>query len=278
MDRDQTRQQEQYQGTRPEDESSWSPRSDRAMTDPTRDRQSSLDRPASGGSDEGGGEWQGVVVPYRYYGRGYAGVGYYAVYYQGGAGRADEGETGSSGFDQRNVRYGQGQGAGAAWQGDPGQSRPSGYAGRGPKGYRRSDERIREEISDRLMEHDELDASDIEVSVKDGEATLTGTVDSRRSKRLAEDLAERASGVRDVMNQIKVVEPGWGGAPATGDSSTRTPKGTSSTRSANRSTSQAGTTGGSQSGAGTRRPVGTGVGGATDGETGNGATQDPATR
>ena len=277
MDRDETRQQEQYQGDRYEDESSMRPRSDRAMIDPARDRQSSLDRTASKGSDEAGGEWRGVVVPYRYYGRGYAGVGYYAVYYQGGADRADEGEASPSDFDQRNVRYGQGQGAGAAWQGDSGQSRPSGYAGRGPKGYRRSDERIREEISDRLMEHDELDASDIEVTVKDGEATLTGTVDSRRSKRLAEDLAERASGVRDVMNQIKVVDPGWGSVQSTGESPS-TSKGGTSTRSSSRSTGQPGTAGASRTGAGTRQPVGSAVGGATDGETGNGVTQDPSAR
>jgi hypothetical protein len=213
------------------------------------------------------------VVPYRYYGRGYAGVGYYAVYYQGGAGREDDGDNGPSGFGQR---YGQGQGGGVSWpgdqgwQGDQGQSRPSGYAGRGPKGYRRSDERIREEISDRLMEHDELDPSDIEVSVKDGEATLTGTVDSRRSKRLAEDLAERSSGVRDVMNQIKVVGAGWDSGSSTSDAGSSTKAG-SSTGTSDRSTSQGRSSGRSQAAAGGRESVGSGVGGATDGETGNGA-------
>ena len=36
------------------------------------------------------------------------------------------------------------------------------FFGRGPKGYRRSDERIKEEISDRLMTHPDIDASDID--------------------------------------------------------------------------------------------------------------------
>ena len=34
--------------------------------------------------------------------------------------------------------------------------------------------------------------------------TLTGTVDDRRTKRLAEDIAESISGVKDVTNQIRV--------------------------------------------------------------------------
>ena len=203
--------------------------------------------------------------------------GYYAVYYQGDEGR-DEGETPTSGFDQENIRYGQGQGAGAAWQGDRGQSPRTGFAGRGPKGYRRSDERIREEISDRLTEHDELDASEIEVAVKDGEATLTGTVDSRRSKRLAEDLAERASGVRDVMNHIKVQEEDSSSADWSGGTPSKTSKGGTSTRSSSRSSSQSEAAGRTPPGAGTQQPVGSGVGGATDGATSNGASQDPSKR
>jgi hypothetical protein len=80
------------------------------------------------------------------------------------------------------------------------------YAGRGPKGYQRSDERIREEVSERLTDDDRIDASGIEVAVTTGEVTLTGTVESRRMKRLAEDLAESVRGVRDVHNQLRVGE------------------------------------------------------------------------
>ena len=34
--------------------------------------------------------------------------------------------------------------------------------------------------------------------------TLNGSVDSRWAKRLAEDIAESCTGVRDVMNQLRV--------------------------------------------------------------------------
>lgn len=78
------------------------------------------------------------------------------------------------------------------------------YTGRGPKGYQRSDERIREEVSERLMDDPRLDASDIEVRVSNGEITLTGTVESRRMKRHAEDLAESVRGVNDVHNQLRI--------------------------------------------------------------------------
>jgi hypothetical protein len=78
------------------------------------------------------------------------------------------------------------------------------YAGRGPRGYQRSDERIREELSDRLTDDPWIDASDIEVRVQSGVVTLTGQVENRDDKRRAEDIAEDISGVRDVSNQLHV--------------------------------------------------------------------------
>jgi hypothetical protein len=83
------------------------------------------------------------------------------------------------------------------------------FFGRGPKGYRRSDERIREEISDRLMTHPDIDASDIEVEVSRGIVSLTGTVEDRHEKRLAEYIAEDALGVDDVDNRLKVRHGFW---------------------------------------------------------------------
>jgi len=77
------------------------------------------------------------------------------------------------------------------------------YPGRGPKGYRRSDERIKEDVNDRLSEG-YLDATDIEVSVMNAEVTLTGTVNSRSDKRRAEDIAESVAGVTNVENRIRV--------------------------------------------------------------------------
>lgn len=81
--------------------------------------------------------------------------------------------------------------------------RPS-FRGRGPKNYRRSDDRIREDVCEWLeMDHD-VDASDIEVTVKEGTVQLTGTVSDRFAKRRAEDIADSIRGVRDVDNQLRV--------------------------------------------------------------------------
>jgi osmotically-inducible protein OsmY len=172
------------------------------------------DRPAAGERRQG--DWYGYIQPYRYYGPGYRGVGYYSVMFQGrdpeqrdfGEAETDEPRR----FDERGVKYGQGQGTGAAWlpeTGERGYGRHGWqgrgrYSGMGPKGYKRSDERIREDVSDKLMEHPDLDASDVEVKVSKGEVTLSGTVESRWAKRLAEDLAESCSGVLEVMNQLRV--------------------------------------------------------------------------
>jgi hypothetical protein len=79
----------------------------------------------------------------------------------------------------------------------------SGHYGKGPKGYVRSDERIREDVSDRLSDDDEVDASDITVIVKSGEVVLEGTVSDRHSKHRAEDIAESVSGVREVTNHLR---------------------------------------------------------------------------
>jgi osmotically-inducible protein OsmY len=78
------------------------------------------------------------------------------------------------------------------------------HRGRGPKGYRRSDERIREDVSDRLTDDAWLDATYIEVEAKDGEVTLSGLVSRREDKRRAEDLAENCSGVTHVQNNLRI--------------------------------------------------------------------------
>lgn len=78
------------------------------------------------------------------------------------------------------------------------------YRGIGPKNYRRSDERIFEDVCDWLTEDFAIDAADIEVTVQDGEVTLTGTVRSRSMKRWARDLVERVHGVRDVHNLLEI--------------------------------------------------------------------------
>ncbi|OJH37810.1 BON domain-containing protein [Cystobacter ferrugineus] len=78
--------------------------------------------------------------------------------------------------------------------------------GKGPKAYTRSDDRIREDVYDRLM-HGWVNAEHVEVQVKNGEVTLTGLVEERRDKRIIEDIIEDVLGVKDVHNQLKVGSP-----------------------------------------------------------------------
>ncbi|HKX30395.1 MAG TPA: BON domain-containing protein, partial [Blastocatellia bacterium] len=78
------------------------------------------------------------------------------------------------------------------------------HAGRGPRNYRRSDDRIREDLNERLTEDPYLDASNIEIAVESCVVTMTGTVNSRYEKRRAADLAESISGVTDINNQLRV--------------------------------------------------------------------------
>jgi osmotically-inducible protein OsmY len=78
------------------------------------------------------------------------------------------------------------------------------HRGKGPSGYQRSDERIRELVCESLTEDDQIDASHLEVSVSHGEVTLSGTVEDRRAKREAEDCAYSVTGVRDVQNLLRV--------------------------------------------------------------------------
>jgi hypothetical protein len=92
----------------------------------------------------------------------------------------------------------------ASWFGADTSDRPGRHRGRGPKGYQRSDERIRDDVSDRLTDDPHIDASDIEVMVQNREVTLSGTVRSRFEKRHAEDIAESVSGVAHVQNNLRV--------------------------------------------------------------------------
>jgi hypothetical protein len=56
-----------------------------------------------------------------------------------------------------------------------------------------------------MLTHDhDIDATNIEIQVRDGEVILSGHVTERGMKRSAEEVAERVSGVKDVQNQIKV--------------------------------------------------------------------------
>jgi BON domain len=74
----------------------------------------------------------------------------------------------------------------------------------GPKGYQRSDERLREDISERLMDASYIDSSDVTVAVSGAKVVLEGTVPERRMKHAIEDLADACPGVLDIENRIRV--------------------------------------------------------------------------
>lgn len=83
------------------------------------------------------------------------------------------------------------------------------HRGKGPKGYRRSDDRIHEDVCEALTRDPDVDASEIIVHVKDAIVILDGTVPDRRMKFGAEDLIERILGIREIRNELRVKPPGY---------------------------------------------------------------------
>ncbi|WP_280950054.1 BON domain-containing protein [Rhizobium sp. LC145] len=79
------------------------------------------------------------------------------------------------------------------------------HRGKGPKGYRRADSRIEEDVNERLTQDPFIDPTDIAVSVKDGVVTLQGHVASRADKRRAEDCALDVHGVSDCLNNLRIM-------------------------------------------------------------------------
>lgn len=95
----------------------------------------------------------------------------------------------------------------ASWFGDEDAARrrnqDTHHRGHGPRGYSRTDERIAEDINERLTDDSYVDASDITVTVRDAEVTLDGTVENRHAKRRSEDIAESVAGVKHVQNNLR---------------------------------------------------------------------------
>lgn len=91
----------------------------------------------------------------------------------------------------------------------------------GPKNYKRSDDRIREDVSDRLTDDPYVNAAEIEVSAANSEVTLNGSIDNREQRRIAELIAEHVSGVSHVQNNLRVKsqQQGQGQGPGQGASS-----------------------------------------------------------
>lgn len=115
----------------------------------------------------------------------------------------DQGMYGRGGMQHRYGSQGY-QGWGQEQHGAQQTYGEGGHRGKGPSGYTRSDDRIREHVCETLFDDDYVDATNIDVTVKNGEVTLSGTVDDRRQKRRAEDCIERLSGVKDVVNQLRI--------------------------------------------------------------------------
>jgi osmotically-inducible protein OsmY len=78
-----------------------------------------------------------------------------------------------------------------------------GNFGKGPKRIR-SDNQIHDEVCEILFWHPDVDASDIEVEVKDNFVYLEGKVDSRHAKKVAEKVIENVSGVFDIFNRLTI--------------------------------------------------------------------------
>ncbi len=99
-----------------------------------------------------------------------------------------------------------------SWEGDRertgGRGRPGGYYGIGPKGYKRSDERIREDLCERLCRSSSVDSREVTVTVREGEVTLSGTVPERWMKYQIETIADDTMCVKDVNNNIRVQRAG----------------------------------------------------------------------
>lgn len=79
-----------------------------------------------------------------------------------------------------------------------------GHKGRGPRGYRRSDARIAEEIHAALERDPRVDAGDVEVQVANGEVALSGAVDDRGMRHRIEDIVHDVTGVVLVNNSIRL--------------------------------------------------------------------------
>lgn len=174
---------------------------------------------------------------YRSEGQGYGG-GYGQSGYQDRYG-ASGGQYGNRGYGNREQNYNTGRQEHerdwwdktrdevSSWFGDDDAERrrrmdrmTSGqYKGKGPKDYKRSEDRIREDVCDRLTDDDMLDATNIQIQIQGDEVILTGSVDSREQKRRAEDLVESVSGVKNVENRLRVEHSYQGATQSTLSSS-----------------------------------------------------------
>jgi osmotically-inducible protein OsmY len=115
-------------------------------------------------------------------------------YGQGGGRYGQQGQYGEERYGERGSESGRGRGRGLLGK----------LFGRGPKGYKRSDERIKEDICEQLWRSETIDSSEVTITVKEGEVTLTGTVPERWMRHEIENIADESMGVKDIDNNIRI--------------------------------------------------------------------------
>lgn len=82
------------------------------------------------------------------------------------------------------------------------------FSGHGPKKIHLSDERLYDDVCELLMADPDIDADEIEVQVQDALVTLSGTVETKKLKRYAEEVVADIPGVEDVQNNLKLIRSG----------------------------------------------------------------------
>lgn len=125
----------------------------------------------------------------------------------GGYGIPSGSELGGYGMDD-SARGGEQNWSGSNWGSQPGwrSEAPRGprWRGRTPKGYVRSDERIKDDVCERLCHSSDIDVSEVSVEARNGTIVLEGSVPDRRMKHRIEDICEECIGVNDVDNRIRI--------------------------------------------------------------------------
>jgi osmotically-inducible protein OsmY len=193
-------------------------RSNRNRNDHSNNEGGSYGNYSSGGYNSGVGSFSGSNYSSAGFGGGNYGVGNYG---SGSYGSGSSGIGNVSNYSSGGTRGTDFPSQGNNWsdtEESNGSRSGTSHRGKGPKGYKRSDERIQEDINDRLTDDHSVDASEIDVKVDGGEVILSGTVSDRNAKRRAEDIAEQISGVSNVQNNIRVSK-GDSSASSTGNES-----------------------------------------------------------
>ena len=148
----------------------------------------------SGYGQGGQGQWgQGSQGPWGQSGHGQWGQGSSSGQHGQGLewGRGGQSMQGTaSGFygGQGSEQGQRGMSGSQMWSGGRSMFGNERRGGKAPKGYVRSDERLKEMICERLMQDGNIDASDVEIRVASGLVTLEGSVDSRMAKYQIEDI------------------------------------------------------------------------------------------